>query len=123
MSEPRGKSFETEANSWVVVIIAVVSFATFVWPNYYRQHHVSSANSCINRLRQIDAAANQFALERMKTTGDAISFPDDLTPYIKLDSAWKIPPCPSGGIYSVKKVGELPTCSLGTTVSPAHVLP
>lgn len=123
MSEPRGKSFETEAIGWVVVIIAVISFAMFVWPNYYQQHHVSSVNSCINNLRQIDAAANQFALENGKTNGEAISFPNDLTPYIKLNSAGKIPPCPSGGIYSIKKVGDTPTCSLGTTVTPAHVLP
>ena len=123
MSEPRGKSFETEAISWMVVIIAVFSFALFIWPNYYRQHLVSNANSCINNLRQIDAAANQFALERGKTTGDAISFPNDLTPYLKLNSAGKIPPCPSGGIYFINKVGNAPTCSLGTTVTPAHVLP
>jgi hypothetical protein len=84
---------------------------------------ISSANDCINRLRQIDAAANEFALEKGKTKGEAINYPDDLTPYIKLDSAGEIPPCPSGGIYTIKKVNDKPTCSLGTTVTPAHVLP
>jgi hypothetical protein len=82
-----------------------------------------NANACINNLRQIDAAANQFALEHHLTNGDAINFPNDLTPYIKLNKYGKIPPCPAGGIYSVKKVGDTPTCSLGTTVTPAHILP
>ena len=80
-------------------------------------------NACINNLRQIDAAANEFALEHSKTNGSPINFPDDLTPYIKLTKDGKIPSCPQGGVYSIKKVGEPPTCSLGTTVNPPHVLP
>lgn len=92
-------------------------------PNFDNRMVTSASNACINNLRQIDAAANQFALEHNLTNGDAIRFPDDLTNYIKLNSAGKIPPCPSGGIYSIKKVGDAPTCSLGTTVNPAHVLP
>jgi len=79
--------------------------------------------SCINNLRQIDAAANQFALEHQLTNGTPISFPNDLTPYIKLNGAGKIPGCPQGGIYTLKKVSDVPTCSLGTTGTPAHVLP
>ena len=83
----------------------------------------SSADPCVNNLRQIDAAANQFALEHHLTNGSPINFPGDLTPYIKLDANGKIPSCPSGGIYHLSKVGENPTCSLGTTVTPGHVLP
>jgi hypothetical protein len=82
-----------------------------------------SANTCINNLRQIDAAAQEFAQEKGKTNGEAIIYPNDLTPYIKLNKDGKIPPCPKGGVYSIKKVGDVPTCSLGTTVTPAHVLP
>jgi len=82
----------------------------------------SPANACINNLRQIDAGANQFALENHKTNGEAINFPDDLTPYVKLTSANKMPSCPMGGIYNISRVGDTPACSLGTTVTPAHVL-
>lgn len=78
---------------------------------------------CINNLRQIDRAANEFALEHHLTNGDRINFPNDLTPYIKLNAAGQIPGCPAGGIYTIKKVGDLPTCSLGSTVTPAHSLP
>src|SRR4029077_8755125 len=92
-------------------------------PNFNSDGHNSPTLSCINNLRQIDAAANQFALEHNSRTGDPINFPSDLTPYIKLNSVGKISSCPQGGIYSIKRVGDTPTCSLGTTVSPAHVLP
>jgi hypothetical protein len=115
-------SFEPNIGFWVVVICVVAFFIAIAIPNRIGGHG-SPANSCINNLRQIDAAANEFALERSKTNGEAMSYPGDLTPYIKLNKDGKIPPCPSGGIYSIKKVGDVPTCSLGTTVTPAHVLP
>jgi len=84
---------------------------------------IGPAGVCINNLRQIDTAANQFSQEHHLTNGAPINFPNDLTPYIKLNSAGKIRGCPQGGIYSIKKVGDSPTCSIGTTVTPAHVLP
>ena len=85
--------------------------------------HTSPANACINNLRQIDAAANQFALVNHLTKGDRINFPSDLTPYIKLNSKGNIPACPSGGTYHIGKVGGIPICTIGRTVSQAHVLP
>jgi len=90
-------------------------------PNFFRLRVTSSGNACINNLRQIDAAAMQFALEKGLTNGMPIHFPDDLTPYIKLNSAGKIPPCPKGGVYQITKVGELPTCTF-STATPAHKL-
>jgi hypothetical protein len=81
------------------------------------------ANTCINNLRQIDAALNQFALEAGKRTGDPVNFPNDLTPYIRLNSKGEIPSCPEGGVYSVIRVGDTPTCSLSNTVTPVHLLP
>ncbi len=89
----------------------------------YKPYTTSSANTCINNLRQIDGAAQEFALEKGKTNGEAINFPNDLTPYIKLDKNGKVPSCPQGGVYSIKRVGDIPTCSLSNTVTPAHVLP
>ena len=92
-------------------------------PYFIKARSTSASNPCLNNLRQIDAAAQEFALEYSKKPGDPINFPDDLTPYIKLTSQGKIPPCPQGGVYSIKRVGDTPTCSLGTTVNPPHVLP
>jgi hypothetical protein len=79
-----------------------------------------SAGTCLANLRQIEAASYQFAAEKNLKIGDKINFPNDLMPYFK---DGKVPICPSGGIYSIKKVGDVPTCSLGTNVIPAHVLP
>ena len=112
--------------NWAIVIFAVLCLIAVCVPNFVnsqRRGPAAKANDCINNLRQIHVAANQFALEKGKTKGDAIHFPNDLTPYIKLNNDGKIPPCPSGGIYHIGRVGKAPTCSLGSTVTPAHIEP
>ena len=105
----------------MIIGLVLVVLAAIVLPNFIKARSTSAANACINNLRQIDAAANQFALEKAKNTGAGIHYPNDLTPYIKLNSAGKIPSCPNGGIYHISKVGEVPTCSLSNT--PGHTLP
>jgi prepilin-type N-terminal cleavage/methylation domain-containing protein len=108
----------------IMIVVAIIGLlAAIAIPNFVKARATSQANACINNLRQIDAAANQFALEQHKTTGASISYPSDLTPYIKLNSASSIPPCPAGGTYADGTVGTAPTCSLSTTVTPQHVLP
>jgi len=47
---------------------------------------------------------------------------NDIKPYVKWDSNGNLPKCPQEGIYTIGKVGEPVTCSLGKTNS-AHVLP
>ena len=107
-----------------MIVVAIIGLlAAIAIPNFVKARATSQANACINNLRQIDAAANEFALETGKSTGATISYPGDLTPYIKLNSAGSIPPCPAGGSYSDGTVGNTPTCSLGSTITPQHVLP
>ena len=116
---------KTSAWHYLEIIVAAVLliFLLLIVVGNFCNHCTSCGNACINNLRQIDAAANEFALEHGKTNGEAISFPTDLTPYIKLNSEGKIPSCPAGGSYSIRRVGDVPTCSLGTTVDPPHVMP
>jgi hypothetical protein len=74
----------------------------------------SQRNLCINNLRQIDAAKNEFALEKGKANGAAVT-EDDIKPYL---TGGTMPVCPSGGTYTIGKVGDKPTCSI-----PGHELP
>jgi hypothetical protein len=110
---------------WLIILFVIGLLVAIVIPNRIdsRKGPGLYSNACINNMRQIDAAANQFALEHGKTNGDAINFPNDLKPYIKLNSKGEIPSCPSGGFYTLKKVGDKPICSLGTNVYPPHVMP
>ncbi len=106
----------------IMIVVAIIGLlAAIAIPNFVKARATSQANACINNLRQIDAAANQFALEKGKTTGASITLTIDLTPYIKLNSANSLPPCPAGGTYTLTIVGTNPVCSLAT-LTPAHRL-
>jgi len=110
----------------IMIVVAIIGLlAAIAIPNFVRARASSQASACINNLRQIDAAVNQFALERGKKTGDSITYPGDLTPYIKLNANNSIPPCPAGGSYAVGTLGATPqeNCNLGSTVTPSHILP
>jgi type II secretory pathway pseudopilin PulG len=106
-----------------MIVVAIIGLlAAIAIPNFVKARAQSQCNACINNLRQIDAAANQFALETGQKTGAAITYPTYLTPYIKLNSAGSIPPCPANGTYTCATVGSSPSCSL-STLTPGHVLP
>lgn len=124
MSQPENKS-SSESNILVwTVIIALIGL--FVWaiviPNLRPARVGDHQPACINNLRQLDGAKQQWALENGKTNGTIVT-ENDIKPYIKLDAKGNLPKCPGGGIYTIGKVGEPVTCSLGTTVNPPHVLP
>jgi type II secretory pathway pseudopilin PulG len=107
-----------------MIVVAIIGLlAAIAIPNFVKARATSQMNACINNLRQIDAAANEFALEKGQKTGDAIVMNTDLTPYIKLNSAGLIPPCPASGTYTCDTVGKNPLCSLGNLTSSPHVLP
>ena len=71
------------------------------------------ANDCINNLRQIDGAIQQWALENKKTVNDVVTA-KDIAPYLK-DGG---PKCPAGGTYKLSTVAAVPTCTI-----PGHALP
>jgi len=71
-------------------------------------------NACLNNLRQIDGAKQQWALANGKPTGSPVN-PADILPYLRGNA---MPACPAGGIYTINMVGMPPTCSV-----PGHMLP
>jgi len=108
----------------IMIVVAIIGLlAAIALPNLVKARATSQAKTCINNLRQIDSAVNQWAIEKGKSTG-ATCGTDDLTPYIKLNSAGAIPMCPAGGTYDVGSwyVGHTPRCSL-VNLDPPHDLP
>jgi len=74
----------------------------------------SQNQACINNLRQIDAAKQQWAQQNNKPAGTPVT-PSDIARFIR---GGILPTCPAGGIYLINAVGMPPTCS-----SPGHALP
>jgi hypothetical protein len=119
---------EQENNSswgfWeIFVLVCVIGFVVAVAIPNRVGSHTSPANACINNLRQIDGAINEWALVKSITNGTVVT-ENDITNYIKLNRFGKIPSCPSGGKYTYGKVGDKTqiACSL-STANPPHVLP
>jgi hypothetical protein len=74
---------------------------------------VAQTNVCINNLRQIDGAKEQWALEHKKQGADTPT-EQELSPFLRTGRLL----CPAGGTYSINAVNERPTCSI-----PKHRLP
>jgi predicted RNase H-like nuclease (RuvC/YqgF family) len=70
--------------------------------------------ACINNLRVIDGAKQQWALENQKPAS-ALLTAADLTPYLRGNA---LPVCPAGGVYTLNPVGIAPICNI-----PGHALP
>ena len=107
----------------IMIVVAIIGLlAAIAIPNFVKARATSQANACINNLRQIDAAAQQWALETGQSSTATVTLTTDITPYIKLNSANSIPPCPAGGTYSATwGVTSSPTCTY-STLTPAHQL-
>ena len=108
----------------IMIVVAIIGLlAAIAIPNMVRARATSQANACINNLRKIDNASDQFAIEHGKKYGDPVNLNVDLTPYIKLNAVNQIPICPAHGTYNIDTVGEQPACSFGSSTDPAHILP
>jgi len=97
----------------VMAIFCIPMLAAIAIPNFVKARDTSMQNACINNLRQIYAAKQEWALENSKPA-DATPTENDLTPYLQNH---QMPHCPAGGIYTIGVVTNPPTCSI-----PNHVL-
>lgn len=104
----------------VPIVCLLIGFViVIVIPNFVRATYETAANGCINNLRVIKGAKEEWALENGKTNG--IVTENDIKPYLRNGS---LPKCPAGGTYIIGQVGEGPKCSIGTSAWPnSHVLP
>jgi hypothetical protein len=99
----------TNPATLVLLIAAFIVTVASVTPSFIPAHTKNpfEGDSCINRLRMIEGAKDQWALEFHKTTNDTPTW-DDLRRYM---TRGVLPSCPKGGTYTVGHVSELVKCS------------
>jgi prepilin-type N-terminal cleavage/methylation domain-containing protein len=110
----------------IMIVVAIIGLlAAIAIPNFVRARQVSQANACINNLRLIDGAKQQWALENKKASTDTPS-DAELTPYLGRGTG-QLPACPIGvaytDSYTTGTVAETPLCKLGAANVPPHALP
>jgi hypothetical protein len=98
----------------IAIAIFIALLAAIAIPNFIGATTTRSQNSCVNNLRHMDGAKQQWQLEHKKSTNDTPTF-EDLAPYLGRSSL----SCPQGGTYILGRVSEAPKCSMGGT----HVMP
>src|ERR1035437_1788920 len=104
----------------IMIVVAIIGLlAAIAIPNFVRARTTSQKNACINNLRQIDGAVQQWALEQKKAASAAVGY-TDIKDYLKNSVI-----CPSGGTafsdsYTIVNVATKPVC---LKVPATHVLP
>jgi hypothetical protein len=101
----------------VPIAFVVGGVAAIAVPNFVQARTTAQKNGCINNLRKIESAKQQWALENKKQSTDTPAM-SDLQTYLAPGPDGKMPVCAQGGVYTVGSVGEKPTCSI-----PGHELP
>src|SRR5437899_9657111 len=96
----------------IMIVVAIIGLlAAIAIPNFVRARTPSQMNACINNLRQIDGAKQQWALETKQASTAAPSY-SQISVYLKNAVS-----CPSngsdtsfGGSYTISTVDALPLC-------------
>ena len=107
----------------VVVLVGLLSSVAL--PNFIKARTGAHTNTCINNLREIDEAIQQWALDEKRGANSAVDFAD-ISGYLKRNVI-----CPAGGAtfsdsYLISIVSVGPTCqrfpaehALGLGAGPA----
>src|SRR6188508_1356525 len=82
----------------IMIVVAIIGLlAAIAIPNFVKARTTAQKNACINNLRQIDGAKEQWALEQKKSAGtNTSSATAAINEYIKGGT----PKCPAGGAYT-----------------------
>ncbi len=95
----------------IMIVVAIIGLlAAIAIPNFVKARKTSQAKACVNNLRQIDGAIQQWALET-GAAADAAVTAANVTPYLGRGDAGTFPDEPAGGTYVLTDVATAPTCS------------
>jgi prepilin-type N-terminal cleavage/methylation domain-containing protein len=71
----------------IMIVVAIIALlAAIAVPNFLRARKRSQATRCLEDLRIIDSACDQYAIENNKSTGDAVAWVD-VQNYLKTGSS------------------------------------
>src|SRR5205085_3149050 len=95
----------------IMIVVAIIGLlAAIAIPNFIKARTTAQRNACINNLRQIDGAKEQWALEKKVAPGAAVVVAE-INEYIK--NATVTPPkCPASNLaYTYSNVDTAPLCT------------
>jgi prepilin-type N-terminal cleavage/methylation domain-containing protein len=103
----------------IMIVVAIIGLlAAIAVPNFAQARTNARRGTCINNMRLIDAAKEQYALENNHDSS-VTPVGADLTAYLK---GGAMPTCPAAGTYTISAIGTNPSCSESAAPN-LHVLP
>jgi prepilin-type N-terminal cleavage/methylation domain-containing protein len=117
----------------IMIVVAIIGLlAAIAIPNFLKARSTSQQNACINNLRQIDGATQQWALENGALPTAAVTSAN-IQLYLGRGTAGTLPWCPLdstktfGSSYTIVNVSTPPVCAKQPTGDASgnykHVLP
>lgn len=126
----------------IMIVVAIIGLlAAIAIPSFMKARTTSQKNACINNLRQIEAAKDQYALEQGRTNGwsfanSTVAFSNLVTTSGGTSGYLKgYPSCPASAStdakgtiaraandYGVNAIGSSPTCAIVSAGTDAHLL-
>ncbi len=96
----------------IMIVVAIIGLlAAIAVPNFVQARTSARRNTCINNLRLIQAAKDQYAIESNQAE-TVVPSPSDISPYFKGSQlSGGMPKEPQAGTYTVLAVSVAPTCS------------
>ncbi len=109
----------------IMIVVAIIGLlAALCIPSLLNSRARAQTNACIDNLRMIDAAQQQWALENGKT-GTSVPQSSDLQPYLGRGTG-QLPVCPAdttlsfSSSYTINNCETPPTCNI---LPSTHFLP
>ena len=109
----------------IMIVVAIIGLlAAIAIPNFVHARTTAQQNACINNLRQIDGAKQEWALEN-KANPTSVPVDSNIQPYMGRGTQGSLPTCPLDttatfdSSYSIGSVSVPPTCLISST---NHVL-
>lgn len=100
----------------IMIVVAIIGLlAAIAIPNFVHARTQAQNNACINNLRQIDGAKQQWALEN-KESGTATPLSSDIQPYMGRGVGGSLPSCPLtntfANSYTIGTLQQAPVCAV-----------
>jgi prepilin-type N-terminal cleavage/methylation domain-containing protein len=97
----------------IMIVVAIIGLLAAIGiPNFVRARQTTQTNACINNLRIIDQAKQEWAIETGQASGNTPAS-SDVVPYLGRAGAF-MPYCPlsgpTGPAYNIHAVTNPPTC-------------
>ena len=110
----------------IMIVVAIIGLlAAIAIPSFIKARTTSQRNACVNNLRQLDGAKEQWAMATNQAP-DASPGEDDVDDYIKGGTVNCTCPADSTDEFTTSyTIGNLttdPACLIGSDLTPAHSL-